>query len=581
MSEVNRGWKRVGGDTGSNKELSFFVSNIPEGVSSTVLWKVFKEFGKMSDAYVARKRDLGGNHFGFIRYKGVREVQELLGELNKVKIAEAKVSVTVARFHKNRTRVDIGDARGKPETRGHYNVGIRNNIQRPATVVNGTSYKDAALKSTHLDKSSVRKVLNVDRQSSEFPSYCVGRAVLGTAKCLESLCKTRMMLSEAGYFDAAVSYVGGLAVMIIFKNNVQAQEFLSSKAVYWGKILEMAMLWKGQDIPFERIATLKVLGVPWMIRDAEVYDSIGSLFGKLAGPSEFSWGKLDNSIGVCYILTSNGGRIEEDMQVTWKGNKYPVWVSELKESWSPVFEGEENGSSLGSNKKPAGSVSKNVDLEEGEIGEKSPVEWVAGTGTPIDEPDRRVLTERTPVAGKKSFRVPMHGEATPACTKDQVNSNLGGTRLSQAAVTGPTTDNFQTGNFDTLCVGPDVGMGRNTITGSRKRPRRVRSPSSSTPDLGGANVSNQMGIGSPISRFPDLNNMETLSCSTEAPEQPTMEVPLPAIIPNHIVDGEIDGVESEVAATVRVGMEIGTDLGNYMDQVRNVVRDEGGLNGNQ
>ncbi|KAI3687513.1 hypothetical protein L1987_81210 [Smallanthus sonchifolius] len=61
---------------------TFFVTNIPDGVSSTNLWEGFQKFG---DAYVARKKDKGGNNFGFVRFRGTRNLGEMIEILNKAR----------------------------------------------------------------------------------------------------------------------------------------------------------------------------------------------------------------------------------------------------------------------------------------------------------------------------------------------------------------------------------------------------------------------------------------------------------------------------------------------------------------
>ncbi|KAL8213750.1 hypothetical protein R6Q57_003199 [Mikania cordata] len=54
---------------------TFFVTNLPRGISNSMLWKAFQQYGRIKDAYVARKRDTRGNYFGFIRYEEVASMK--------------------------------------------------------------------------------------------------------------------------------------------------------------------------------------------------------------------------------------------------------------------------------------------------------------------------------------------------------------------------------------------------------------------------------------------------------------------------------------------------------------------------
>ncbi|KAI3810972.1 hypothetical protein L1987_20680 [Smallanthus sonchifolius] len=57
------------------KSLPFYVSNLPEGCNNSMLWQTFGTFSSICDAYVARKKDKGGNLFGFIRMSEFSDVQ--------------------------------------------------------------------------------------------------------------------------------------------------------------------------------------------------------------------------------------------------------------------------------------------------------------------------------------------------------------------------------------------------------------------------------------------------------------------------------------------------------------------------
>ncbi|MFS8018659.1 putative peptidylprolyl isomerase [Helianthus anomalus] len=86
---------------GNGVEMTFIVQNLPERTTRTLLRNSFLPFGFVSDAYVAKKKDKKGNCFGFIRYVGVEDVNATLAEMNRVKILEAKVSVSLAKYDKN------------------------------------------------------------------------------------------------------------------------------------------------------------------------------------------------------------------------------------------------------------------------------------------------------------------------------------------------------------------------------------------------------------------------------------------------------------------------------------------------
>ncbi|KAI3732935.1 hypothetical protein L1987_64147 [Smallanthus sonchifolius] len=68
--------------------------------SNTMLWESFAPLGSLCDAYVARKKDKGGNLFGFIRMSELSDIHDLLIRMNLVTINWARVGVNIARFDK-------------------------------------------------------------------------------------------------------------------------------------------------------------------------------------------------------------------------------------------------------------------------------------------------------------------------------------------------------------------------------------------------------------------------------------------------------------------------------------------------
>ncbi|KAM0055854.1 hypothetical protein Hdeb2414_s0006g00210971 [Helianthus debilis subsp. tardiflorus] len=125
-----------------------------------------------------------------------------------------------------------------------------------------------------------------------------------------------------------ISYLGGLKCMIVFKEKRQALEFIEKEAPLWSSVIAEAVLWRGQNLIYNRLVWLTIEGVPIHLRDNRLFDRIGARFGTVVGGSEFSWTLSDNSCGRCWLLVEEGCRINEEISVTWSGNSYRVWVYE-------------------------------------------------------------------------------------------------------------------------------------------------------------------------------------------------------------------------------------------------------------
>ncbi|KAK1414410.1 hypothetical protein QVD17_30154 [Tagetes erecta] len=63
---------------------TFYVSNIPEGLSHYQLREAFFPFGKIRDAFIPKKKDSSGGLFAFVRYADVFNPKELEEKLYQI-----------------------------------------------------------------------------------------------------------------------------------------------------------------------------------------------------------------------------------------------------------------------------------------------------------------------------------------------------------------------------------------------------------------------------------------------------------------------------------------------------------------
>jgi hypothetical protein len=74
-----------------NKEtISFYFTNFPEDTPVMELWKLFAMYGHVGEVYIPKKMDKRGNKFGFVKYKEVKEVEELSNKLESVWMVTTK-----------------------------------------------------------------------------------------------------------------------------------------------------------------------------------------------------------------------------------------------------------------------------------------------------------------------------------------------------------------------------------------------------------------------------------------------------------------------------------------------------------
>jgi len=98
--------------TVSHNFVSVYFTNIPQNITYRSLREGFEVCGIMEDVYLARKRNMNGGVFGFVRYSKVRDVDKLLKAVNNVRFGDWKVVAKVASFDR------FGNARNVVQVNG-------------------------------------------------------------------------------------------------------------------------------------------------------------------------------------------------------------------------------------------------------------------------------------------------------------------------------------------------------------------------------------------------------------------------------------------------------------------------------
>ncbi|KAJ0871292.1 putative RNA recognition motif domain, nucleotide-binding alpha-beta plait domain superfamily [Helianthus annuus] len=325
----------------------FFVSNLPQGCTPWEVSEFVKVFGDVHGVYIARKKDKYGNRFGFISFKNVRDVKDMVRALNGTKMGDSKLRVNVAKFTvENSGRSDLlpqdkgkGIAKEPPgvanQTSGRSHAFVNqgggrlfSDLFKKEPARNGSS-ADALQE----DYACSSKVVVVPDRTSAFKN-CYGVSVVGRTVDLETLVDFDKLLRIAKIKVAKIQYLGGLSILITFLDEDSAKRFLESREV-WGPWFSKLESWKGQSLPLERLAWLNLVGIPLQLLEEDVFVMIGERFGKVLHYPKSLDDDQDLSVVRVGILAGEVNRINEVLSLAWKNKNYRIWVEEEQDAWVP------------------------------------------------------------------------------------------------------------------------------------------------------------------------------------------------------------------------------------------------------
>ncbi|KAJ0533447.1 putative RNA recognition motif domain, nucleotide-binding alpha-beta plait domain superfamily [Helianthus annuus] len=337
---------------GYQNVVKFFVINLPEGCTPWELRQGLEGFGVISGTYVAKKRDKMGNRFGFVSFVEVKDRLVLEKSLSGAKLGNSKLKINLAKF----ALENSGLADQQEDKKNGQSFPSQVDKGRSFKIRDGRSFRDVLWKSKATEEvimasegskgvgvpDSGKSVIVPDRTSAFKELF--GLAVVGRKVDLETLVDLDKLLRIAKVSFSRIQFLGGPSVLISFLDCDSANKFLDSRVI-WGPWFTKLEAWRGQSLPLERVAWLKLHGIPLHLVDEGVLTQVGELFGKvLHVPKSFD-DDLDLSLVTVGVLAGEAVRIGEVVTLGWKGRSFRIWVEEEREAWVPDCLGPVSGAS--------------------------------------------------------------------------------------------------------------------------------------------------------------------------------------------------------------------------------------------
>ncbi|GJU31030.1 RNA-directed DNA polymerase, eukaryota [Tanacetum coccineum] len=306
---------RVRGNADLTRSISksIFVTNFPDNTSSKDMWNLCQGYGTVVDVYIPNRLSKAGKRFAFVRFIKVENVDRLVGNLCTLWIGRMHLHANVVRFERSYSR---------PSQSTHPYKPVNTGAPTFASALKGTANLPPYISSSHalvLDDSCV-----VSRQLDNY--------VMGEVKQFSSINNLRVLLSNEGFPNVKLAYLGGLWVMIELESLKSKAKFMKHVGVAsWFVRLCNA---QSDFVSRERIVWVDIEGVPLHVWSRATFNKIGSKWGEVMELKEC----LDDCFGrkrIC-IRTKQEDNILERFKIIVHGK---IFVGRAKELsiWTPIF----------------------------------------------------------------------------------------------------------------------------------------------------------------------------------------------------------------------------------------------------
>ncbi|GJV99272.1 RNA-directed DNA polymerase, eukaryota [Tanacetum coccineum] len=287
---------------------SIFVTNFPDDTTAKDLWRICHTYGTVVDVFIPNRKSKAGKRFAFVRFIKVDNVDRLVGNLCTLWIGRMHLHANVERFE----RAPLQKPRPPQHPRPNFT-----NASSFVSAVKGNSVGSGP--ALVLDDSCV-----VKRDLEKF--------VMGEVKQFASIANLRVLLSNEGFQNVKLTYLGGLWVMVELDTLKAKNNFMKHVGVAsWFNRLNNA---QPDFVSKERIVWVDIEGVPLHAWSRPTFFKIGSKWGEVMDIEE-SKDDLFARKRVC-IKTNQEDNILEKFKIIVQGKIFVIRAKELF-VWSPVF----------------------------------------------------------------------------------------------------------------------------------------------------------------------------------------------------------------------------------------------------
>ncbi|KAK1441436.1 hypothetical protein QVD17_07325 [Tagetes erecta] len=292
-----------GGHSPSNI-TSFYISNLPGKCNIDDLRIIFKEFGKIKEIFLANKKNREGYWFRFVRFIGVTNSIELEAQMQGIKYFNRILQLNIAKYNRNGQSMETpafpGERDERPPKNYTSNVSLHQNRRN---LNDRCSFLDALVNNSGRPKE---KVITIDLGEDSVMKEKYSGSIIARAKSFSILGDMQALAKAANIPILKIRYLGGLFILLSFSSQPEADLFLRERQIWDGWFTKVEA-WRGQSIPYERFAWLRIHGVPHHLWNPNVFNNIGSSYGRLLQPPESKWEDVNLSyecIGVLEIDSS-------------------------------------------------------------------------------------------------------------------------------------------------------------------------------------------------------------------------------------------------------------------------------------
>ncbi|KAF5795381.1 hypothetical protein HanXRQr2_Chr08g0339001 [Helianthus annuus] len=305
-----------------------------------MVWKAFEHMESLEDVYVPFKKDRAGNKFGFLKLSNVSNPDDCCAMLKDVRIDGVVIDVSLTKFDRFGSKIEQNKAGVRASVFSRLQPPVhapstwRPQGSKPGIQTYTKSYSSVV---NPLAQAAFETKIELPPLISDTKRKWEYKSLTGEVKDIVILNDLKTHLSGIMEDGLELRYLGGLKVLLCFDLPEYVEEFHNDKVEAWEKWFSRLYIREGIPPIFERVAWIKVMGVPISLWDRHVFNKVGERCGRLLVQSEVEATDGNMAEDRLAILVNSGKRFSLEFTISWNDHSIKVWVEEIPGQWVPDF----------------------------------------------------------------------------------------------------------------------------------------------------------------------------------------------------------------------------------------------------
>ncbi|KAL2963017.1 hypothetical protein AAZX31_17G177400 [Glycine max] len=273
---------------------SFYFTRFPDDATEKDMWIHFKQVGDVREIFISRKRNRNGKRYGFVRFKGVKDVHQMEKKLDSMIFGGLKMYANTPKFGRARWDKSQTTARGRAESNQQQEVNRDTYLSmKPDLNVGAQQGSYAEVVRRHIpitkqrrtpakelytgDSSRSTMILDISLKGQQW----LQEAWVGRLKNLAMFDRIEdEMLWDIGE-NLSPKYIGDDMVLILGLNEEKAMKVMEEEDTGWGDLFISLEKWNPKLRPGYRLTWVHCWGIPLMAWDIPHIKQIVSSIGEM------------------------------------------------------------------------------------------------------------------------------------------------------------------------------------------------------------------------------------------------------------------------------------------------------------